>query len=105
MRSLFSNTVTEWPARASCWAQARPAGPEPTTATVLPVFFGADGLDPAFFPGAVHDLAFNGFDGDRIVLNVQGAAASQGAGQMRPVNSGKLLVECRFSIAARHWSR
>ena len=27
--------------------------------------------------------------------------ASQGAGQMRPVNSGKLLVECKFSEAAR----
>ncbi len=26
-------------------------------------------------------------------------AASQGAGQMRPVNSGKLLVECRTSAA------
>jgi len=26
-------------------------------------------------------------------------AASHGAGQIRPVNSGKLLVECRTSIA------
>ena len=26
-------------------------------------------------------------------------ASSQGAGQMRPVNSGKLLVECKVSIA------
>ena len=26
-------------------------------------------------------------------------AASQGAGQMRPVNSGKLLVECRTTVA------
>ena len=31
--------------------------------------------------------------------------ASQGAGQSLPVNSGKLLVACRRSIAARHWSR
>ena len=31
--------------------------------------------------------------------------ASQGAGQMRPVNYGKLLVVCRFSDAVRHWSR
>ena len=31
--------------------------------------------------------------------------ASQGAGQTRPVNSGKLLVDCRFSSAACHWSR
>ena len=28
-------------------------------------------------------------------------AASQGAGQMRPVNSGKLLVLCNTSIAER----
>ena len=28
-------------------------------------------------------------------------AASQGAGQIRLVNSGKLLVECRVSIASR----
>ncbi len=27
-------------------------------------------------------------------------AASQGAGQMRPVNSGKLLVACRRRMAA-----
>ena len=27
-------------------------------------------------------------------------AASQGAGQILPVNSGKLLVECKTSIAA-----
>ena len=32
-----SKTVTWWPARQSCCAAARPAGPEPTTATVLPV--------------------------------------------------------------------
>src|SRR2546428_3728360 len=35
--SSRSNTVTEWPARFSCCAQARPDGPEPTTATVFPV--------------------------------------------------------------------
>jgi hypothetical protein len=33
-----------------------------------------------------------------LMLSVQ--AASQGAGQMRPVKSGKLLVECRTSIAS-----
>ena len=32
-------------------------------------------------------------------------AASQGAGQMRPVNSGKLLVECKTRIASFQWSR
>ena len=33
------------------------------------------------------------------MLSVQ--AASHGAGQMRPVNSGKLLVECSTSLASR----
>ena len=36
--SCFSKTCTSWPARASCCAHASPAGPEPTTATVRPVF-------------------------------------------------------------------
>ena len=31
--------------------------------------------------------------------------ASQGAGQMRPVNSGKLLVLCSVSSADCHWLR
>ena len=37
IRSLRSYSVTACPARASCWAAAMPAGPEPTTATVRPV--------------------------------------------------------------------
>jgi len=32
-------------------------------------------------------------------------ASSQGAGQMRPVNSGKLFVECSVSIAWRQSPR
>jgi hypothetical protein len=35
--------------------------------------------------------------GASMMLSVQ--AASHGAGHMRPVTSGKLLVECRFSAA------
>jgi hypothetical protein len=41
--------------------------------------------------------------GSLLMLSVH--AASQGAGQMRPVNSGKLFVECRTSSAAFHWCR
>ena len=37
MRSARSKTVTSWPAALSWAAQARPAGPEPTTATRFPV--------------------------------------------------------------------
>jgi hypothetical protein len=45
-----------------------------------------------------------------IVLMVTGLSsmfsvqdASHGAGQTRPVNSGKLLVECRLIDACSHW--
>ena len=41
MRSFFSNTTTLCPARASCCAQASPAGPEPTTATRFSVLTAA----------------------------------------------------------------
>ncbi len=41
--------------------------------------------------------------GSSMMLSVQ--AASHGAGQMRPVNSGKLFVECRFCAASSQSSR
>ncbi len=95
MRSAFSNTVTAWPARASCWAQARPAGPEPTTATRLPVLCdgGSGTIQPSSQPRSTiwHSMVLM-VTGLSSMLSVQDA--SQGAGQMRPVNSGKLLVEC-----------
>ena len=43
MRSLFSKTITVCPAQLSCWAAARPAGPDPITATFLPVFISGGG--------------------------------------------------------------
>ena len=42
MRSARSNTTTSCPARVSCCAAASPAGPEPTTATRLPVCTAGD---------------------------------------------------------------
>ena len=49
-RARRSKTVTVWPAALSCAAAARPAGPEPMTATFLPVrdSGGRLGDDPAF---------------------------------------------------------
>src|SRR5215468_10211524 len=94
---------TSWPTRASCCAHARPAGPDPTTATVLPVL--ADGGSASTQPSskARSTIAHS------IVLMVTGLSrmlsvheASHGAGQTRPVNSGKLLVECRLKDASRH---
>ena len=89
------------PSGASCWAAARPAGPEPTTATVLPVCtFGGSGLiQPSF--QALSTMPAS------ICLIVTGSLliprtheASHGAGQSLPVNSGKLLVACRRSMAS-----
>ncbi len=79
--------------RASCCAQARPAGPEPTMAMRLPLPRDAPcGLTQpsrkarsAIAPSI--DLIVTGASS---MLSVQ--AASHGAGQTRPVISGKLLV-------------
>ncbi len=71
-----------------------PAGPEPTTATFLPVLSGLTcgvtqpSSNPLSMIAHSIDLMFTGVSG---MFSVH--AASHGAGQMRPVNSGKLLVE------------
>ena len=80
--------------RANCCAAAKPAGPEPIIAILLLIFFGA-------ISGLIHPLlhALSTIE-HSIVLIVTGVssifkvhAASHGAGQIRPVNSGKLFVE------------
>ncbi len=66
MRSARSNTTTLWPARVSCWAAARPAGPEPMTATDFPVSFdGGIGTTQPFVPRPVDDGDLDVLDGDR----------------------------------------
>src|SRR5690349_11390897 len=102
MRSLFSNKVTSCPARASCCAHASPAGPEPTTATLFPVLrCGTCGpIQPSLHPlstiACSIDLIVTG-----SLLMLSTHAASHGAGQTRPVNSGKLLVEWSTASASR----
>src|SRR6202034_27160 len=82
-------------------AQARPAGPEPTTAIFLPVFWAAiSGLSQPLSQALstmAHSMVLM-VTGLSSMLSVQDA--SHGAGQMRPVNSGKLLVECRLREAS-----
>ena len=106
MRSFFSNSVTSWPARASCWAAAMPAGPDPTTATFLPVLILATRGCTQPCSHALSAMACS-IDlmptGSSLTLSVQ--AASHGAGQMRPVNSGKLLVESSTVQASRQSCR
>src|SRR5262249_10175183 len=79
------------------------AGPDPTTATVLPLL--RDGGSGFTQPcsKARSTMAHS------MVLMVTGSSrmlsvheASHGAGQTRPVNSGKLLVECRLRDASSH---
>ncbi len=106
MRSLRSSTVTQWPARLSCSAAASPAGPEPTTATFLPVRItgGSGATHPSSKARSMIETS--------TALIVTGSSLmpsthepSHGAGHRRPVNSGKLLVACRRSMASRQWSR
>src|ERR1700709_2269743 len=100
MRSFFSNTVTSCPARASCCAAANPAGPDPTTATFLPVlcFDGNGATQPSAQALSMIACSIDLMPtGSSLIPSVQ--AVSHGAGQMRPVNSGKLFVECSTSIA------
>ena len=79
-----------------------PAGPEPTTATVLPVrrAGGCGSTQPLANASSMIETS--------ICLIVTAGwlmprtqELSHGAGHSRPVNSGKLLVACRRSIAAR----
>ena len=78
-----------------------PAGPEPTTATFLPVFTvgGCGCTQPISQPLSMIACSIDLMPtGSLLMFKVQ--AASHGAGQTRPVNSGKLLVECSVSSAS-----
>ncbi len=106
IRSALSCTVTSWPARASCCAAASPAGPEPIMATFLPVFFSCiwGFIQPLSHALSIIDnsTAFI-VTGSSFIPSTQDP--SQGAGHKVPVNSGKLFVACRRSMASIHWSR
>mmetsp|Transcript_67087 Transcript_67087/g.165503 ORF Transcript_67087/g.165503 Transcript_67087/m.165503 type:complete len:257 (-) Transcript_67087:1686-2456(-) len=99
-RSARSYTVTRWPALLSWSAAAMPAGPEPMTATFLPVrMAGGWGLiQPC--SKALSMMAHSMFlivTGFSMMPSTH--APSHGAGHTRPVNSGKLLVIWRRSSA------
>ena len=83
-----------------------PAGPEPTTATVCPVRC-SGGRGTTQPSSKARSMIAHSIDliitGSSAMSSTQ--ADSHGAGQIRPVNSGKLLVACSWSIASRHWPR
>mmetsp|Transcript_30091 Transcript_30091/g.73236 ORF Transcript_30091/g.73236 Transcript_30091/m.73236 type:complete len:230 (-) Transcript_30091:2549-3238(-) len=105
-RSARSKTVTVWPALLSWSAAASPAGPEPTIAIRFPVReTGLVGCTQPF-SHAVSMIVFSMFlmvTGSSVIPRTQ--APSQGAGQTRPVNSGKLLVSLRRWYACSHSPR
>mmetsp|Transcript_14077 Transcript_14077/g.60272 ORF Transcript_14077/g.60272 Transcript_14077/m.60272 type:complete len:300 (+) Transcript_14077:499-1398(+) len=102
-RSARSYTVTLCPALFSWSAAAMPAGPEPITTTFLPVRCagGVGTIHPSANPRSTMEhsmlLIVTGFS---MMPSVHDP--SHGAGQTRPVNSGKLLVSCRRSSASLH---
>ena len=99
----FSKMVTWCPLRFNCCAAANPAGPEPIMATFLPVrvFGGRALIIPSINATSVTAASFS-----RIVTgascNANTHDFSHGAGQIRPVKSGKLFVSCKFSTASFH---
>ena len=91
------------PARFNCCAAASPAGPEPITATVFPVRCagGSALIQPSLNPRSTMYFSIISIDtGGLTIPKTQ--AASQGAGHNRPVNSGKLFVECKMRNAFCH---
>jgi len=106
MASARSYTTTVWPIRVSCWAAARPAGPEPTIATVFRVCHSVMIGSTRRSSQALSAMATSTFlivTGSRLMPSTHDV--SQGAGQRRPVNSGKLLVACSRSVASTQASR
>ena len=91
MRSDFSKTVTRWPALFNWSAAARPAGPEPTTATRLPVRVARRrGANPALLERPLDDRQLDVLDRHRIVVDAEDARAfarrrAQPAGEVREV--------------------
>ena len=101
-----SKTVTSWPYfRLSSSAAASPAGPDPITATRFPEYVvgGRGTTHPSD-----HALSMIEYSMFLIVTASSTRPAthepSHGAGQTRPVNSGKLLVDERLVYASFHCS-
>ena len=91
--SSRSYTVTVWPQRFSSAATASPAGPAPATATVRPDRL--DGGSGTIQPSAnarstIASSICSIVTGSSLIASTH--ADSHGAGQIRPVNSGKLFV-------------
>ena len=91
MRSARSNTVTVCPARVSCCAAARPAGPGADDGDRLAGQTGrVDRLHPALVESVVDDLDLDLLDGHRILVDPEHAGRltrrrAQPPGELREV--------------------
>ncbi|MNI47625.1 hypothetical protein D3C73_1021550 [compost metagenome] len=101
--SCLSNTTTLCPLLFKESAVASPAGPEPITATFLPLLtLGGSGfINPSSNALSIIDLSFS-FIVIAGPLIPAVHAASHGAGHTLPVNSGKLFVFKRRLSANFH---
>ena len=92
MRSPRSKTVTRCPALLSWAAAHRPAGPEPTTATRLPVrVSGGSGTIQPSSPALVHDGALDVLDRDRRRADAQHASPLAGCGADAACEFGEIV--------------
>lgn len=117
--SFLSKTVTKWPALFSWLAHARPAGPDPTMATLLLVrLVGTSGtIQPWIvvrnifwvlfekiysyrFQGVVNDGALDVLDSDTWFGDTEYTGGFAGAGQTLPVNSGSCWSAAADSMPA-----
>ncbi len=105
-RAALSYTTTRNPIRLSVSATASPAGPDPITATRFSrrTAGGRGFIRPrskarSIIANSICRIA----TGSRLMPSTH--EPSQGAGQMRPVNSGKLFVASSISSASlqRPW--
>ncbi len=98
--------MTLWPSLFSSAATASPAGPEPTTPTVVPVrdSGGSASIQPSSNPRVTMASSICSMVTGSLLMSST-HADSQGAGQMSPVNSGKLFVAWSWTRASCQWSR
>ncbi len=99
MRSPRSSTTTSCPARVSCCAAARPAGPGSDHRDPLARAHGWEvGRDPALVPGAVDDRDLDLLDRDRVGVDAEHARRlarrrAQAPGELGEVVGGVQAVD------------
>ncbi len=101
---LRSNTTGVTPLRTSTSAQPRPAGPAPITATRLPVGLTLDMSGRQPMAKAVSVMYFSTepmVTAPKPSLRVQAPSQRRSCGHTRPQTSGRVLVWCDSSAAAR----